>query len=84
VVVKGVSADEVLVGDPSLGAKTIPRKNFEKMLANRILFVITSNRETAVFDSPADWLPGRKRRWSCPGSGLDYRSGINRPGPNYY
>lgn len=55
VVVKGVSSDEVLVGDPSSGGKIIPRKAFEKMLVNRILFVITSNKEIAVFDKPSDW-----------------------------
>lgn len=55
VVVKGVSTDKVLVGDPSLGGKTIPRQDFEKMLVNRILFVITSHQEVAVFDNPSDW-----------------------------
>jgi len=85
VVVKGVSADEVLVGDPSLGAKTIPRKNFEKMLANRILFVITSNRETAVFDSPADWHTREKAPVGLAlGAGSIIDLALIRPGPNYY
>jgi len=55
VVVKGVSKDQVAVGDPSLGARVIPRKTFEKMLLNHILFVINDARETAVFNSAQDW-----------------------------
>lgn len=55
VIVKGISSTEVLVGDPSLGSRTLPRKEFDKMLVNHILFVITSDRDKAVFDSAADW-----------------------------
>lgn len=40
VVIKGLEADEVLVGDPSLGLKFMPRREFESMWQNRILFII--------------------------------------------
>ncbi len=83
VVVKGVSADEVLVGDPSLGARTIPRKTFETMLVNRILFVITSDKEKAVFDSAADWHIRERAPVGLamnPGTLTDLT--LYRPGPN--
>jgi uncharacterized protein len=41
VVVKGLSDKEVLVGDPALGSRTIPRGQFEAMW-NGILFVLRS------------------------------------------
>lgn len=85
VVVKGVSANEVLVGDPSLGAKTIPRKDFEKMLVNHILFVITNHREKAVFDTPLDWHTREKAPVGLalgPGTLTDLT--LIRPGPNQY
>lgn len=83
VVVKGVSADEVLLGDPSLGARTIPRKQFETMLVNRILFVITSNREQAVFDRASDWHIRERAPIGLamnPGTLTDLT--LYRPGPN--
>lgn len=55
VVVKGVRNGQVAVGDPSLGARIIPQEEFEKMLINRILFVINGERDKVVFDSAMDW-----------------------------
>jgi len=55
VVVKGVTKSQIAVGDPSLGARVIPRAQFEKMLLNRILFVINNARDRAVFDAAQDW-----------------------------
>jgi len=40
VIIKGLDADEVLVGDPAIGVKVIPRPEFEQMWENRILFLI--------------------------------------------
>ena len=55
VVVKGVSKDRVLLGDPSAGARVMSRKRFKKMLVTPIIFVITSHRNQAVFNDRADW-----------------------------
>lgn len=55
VVVKGVRKGQVAVGDPSAGARIIPRDEFEKMQINRILFVINDARDKVVFDSKQDW-----------------------------
>jgi predicted double-glycine peptidase len=46
VVVKGVSATEVLVGDPALGMKAYPRDEFEAMW-NGIAFVIQNKNKAA-------------------------------------
>ena len=45
VVVKGVTEDEVLVGDPALGLKFFARAEFESMWQNGILFIITNEAE---------------------------------------
>ncbi|MGB3398737.1 MAG: C39 family peptidase [Candidatus Deferrimicrobiaceae bacterium] len=56
VVIKGVAKTEVLVGDPSAGAKVIPRDEFETMW-NGILFLIRSNKNIAAnyFNRKKDW-----------------------------
>lgn len=55
VVIKGVRDGQVAVGDPSVGARIIPRDEFEKKRLNRILFVINDAKDKAVFDSKLDW-----------------------------
>lgn len=55
VVIKGIAGDKVAVGDPSLGARVIPRARFEKMLSNKIIFVINGLNEQAAFNRPLDW-----------------------------
>ncbi|NYT61750.1 C39 family peptidase [Alcaligenaceae bacterium] len=55
VVVKGVSKDRVLLGDPSVGARIMSRDRFKKMLVTPIVFVITSHRKQALFNGRADW-----------------------------
>lgn len=56
VVVKGVTADSVLVGDPSLGLRAIRRDQFQAMW-NGIYFVLNSavSIGTASFNAPAQW-----------------------------
>jgi hypothetical protein len=56
VVVKGVSATEVLVGDPALGLKTMPVADFEKAW-NGIYFAINNNPERgrSSFNRDAQW-----------------------------
>lgn len=55
VVVKGVQADRVLLGDPALGTRAMPRKTFEKVWQNGLLFVIHNRMESARFNLAADW-----------------------------
>ena len=55
VVVKGIRDGMIAVGDPSLGARVYPLPQFEKMMANKILFVINGLDQKAVFNDPRDW-----------------------------
>ena len=56
VVVKGVTKDEVLVGDPALGLKTMPVRDFKKAW-NGIYFAINDNldRGRASFNGDSQW-----------------------------
>lgn len=55
VVVKGINNDRVLLGDPSAGARVLPREDFEAILVTPIVFVITSHNEQAIFNGRTDW-----------------------------
>jgi len=55
VVVKGLSKDRVLLGDPSSGARVVSRENFQDILVTPIVFVITNQRQQAVFNGRTDW-----------------------------
>lgn len=57
VIIKGFSGEEVLVGDPSLGVKVIPREDFTKMWEQRILFLIKDNENIASqhFQDTREW-----------------------------
>jgi len=55
VVIKGLQNGRALVGDPSRGARSIPRTRFQRLMTNPIVFVITSDRQRAVFNGRADW-----------------------------
>ena len=55
VVVKGVQDDRVLLGDPALGTRAMPRQAFEKIWKNGLLFVIHNRMASARFNLAADW-----------------------------
>jgi len=55
VVVRGIQGGMVAVADPSMGARVIPKAQFEKMQTNRILFVINGRKEQVAFNRAADW-----------------------------
>lgn len=82
VVVKGMKHGNVLIGDPARGARSVPRKEFESLWRNRIVFVVTNRRDRASFNTPADW-----RFVAAPlGEGVN-RGNLGsllvfRPGPN--
>lgn len=57
VIIKGVNDQEVLVGDPAVGIKVIPRDEFEEMWGNRILFLIHDKQDVAAkhFQDQQEW-----------------------------
>lgn len=55
VVIKGMSQDRILVGDPSSGARALPRTAFEAIWVSKLLFVIHGYPGQASFNTPADW-----------------------------
>ena len=73
VVVKGVQEDRVLLGDPALGTRSMPRKVFESKWQNGLLFVIHNHMESARFNVAADWRAAPRAPVS---------TGISRDGMN--
>lgn len=67
VVVKGIRADRVLIGDPSSGTRIMPRNEFEGLWKERILFVVRSHQDVAKFNQDSHWSFRRKAPM---GSGL--------------
>ncbi len=57
VLVKGVTDKEVLVGDPSLGVKAMPRSQFQSMWEGRVLFIIHNKLNAARehFNTEPEW-----------------------------
>lgn len=60
VVIKGIEGSEVLVGDPALGLKTIPRAQFEQMWKG-VIFVVRDEVEPARegFNRKEEWAVRR-------------------------
>jgi uncharacterized protein len=63
VVVKGISADAILIGDPALGLHTYRRKDFEKVW-NGVAFVIRDARSEPVFNAREEWRPYAPTPWT--------------------
>jgi len=55
VVVKGVRDGKIAFGDPAQGARVMDQAQFERMMINRILFVINGRSRGVVFNDPKDW-----------------------------
>lgn len=57
IIIKGVNSEEVLVGDPALGVKVMPRDEFDAMWGNRILFLIHGKKDIAAkhFQDQQEW-----------------------------
>lgn len=55
VVVKGLRNGRVLIGDPAMGTRAMPRARFEQLWDNRVLFVVHNRRELASFNAGRDW-----------------------------
>lgn len=71
VVVKGMKAGRVLIGDPARGTRTMSREQFDRLWDNRVLFVVHNRRDIAQFNQPRDWR-------TAPPAPMD--SGIPRQG----
>lgn len=56
VVIKGITADHILLADPARGTRTIARHRFESMW-NGISFIIRNKRQIAAphFNDPKEW-----------------------------
>lgn len=55
VVVKGITEDRILLGDPAGGARALPRAAFEAIWVGRLLFVIHGFPGKASFNAASDW-----------------------------
>jgi predicted double-glycine peptidase len=62
VVVKGVSRDHILIGDPTLGLKTYTRTEFEQVW-NGIAFLIRDHRTESLFNNELEWQPFAPTPW---------------------
>lgn len=60
VVVKGLLDGRVLIGDPAVGTRAMPQKQFEQLWVNGVLFVIRSEAERALFNGKRDWAVAPK------------------------
>jgi predicted double-glycine peptidase len=71
VVIKGLDAQRVLIGDPASGTRAMPRAQFESIWEGHLLFVIHNRMDKAKFNLAADWHV-------APRGPLD--TGVNRTG----
>ncbi len=55
VIVKGLRAGRVLIGDPSAGTRLLSRERFDALWKNRVLFVIHNHEDLASFNTRIDW-----------------------------
>ena len=55
IIVKGVTDSNILIGDPSVGTKIVPRKKFESMWNAGILFIINSRISIARSHFNEEW-----------------------------
>lgn len=57
IIIKGLTEQKVLVGDPAIGVNIIPRDKFEEMWGERILFLIHAENEIQAknFQSLKEW-----------------------------
>jgi len=55
VVVKGMRSNKVLIGDPAVGMRVIPREQFEASWPTRIVFAIHQASAQGAFNTAGDW-----------------------------
>jgi predicted double-glycine peptidase len=61
IIIKGISAKQVLLGDPAMGVRSMPRAEFEASW-NGMLFVIRSHADNgrATFNREEEWAVNKK------------------------
>jgi uncharacterized protein len=74
VVIKGLLAGRVLIGDPAKGTRSIPESQFARQWKNHLVFVIHNHRNLAIFNSRDDW---RAAPIAILAAGVDRRSLYN-------
>jgi uncharacterized protein len=81
VVIKGVRDDKVLLGDPAVGLRVVPREQFEAAWPNRIVFVIHDSPAPGEFNTSRDWSVRQRSLFGQPLSADTLSSSILfRPG----
>ncbi|MFO0698618.1 MAG: C39 family peptidase [Nitrospira sp.] len=55
VVVKGMRGNKVLLGDPAVGLRVVPREQFEGSWPSRVVFVIHDSPARGEFNTARDW-----------------------------
>jgi len=55
VVIKGMTGERILVGDPASGARAMPRAAFEAAWVGKLLFVVHGYPGAARFNVTAEW-----------------------------
>jgi uncharacterized protein len=55
VVVKGLRGNTVLLGDPAVGLRVVPREQFESSWSSRVVFVIHESPTHGEFNTARDW-----------------------------
>jgi uncharacterized protein len=55
VVIKGIRDNKVLLGDPAVGLRVVPRDQFEASWPSRIVFVIHESPAQGEFNTARDW-----------------------------
>jgi predicted double-glycine peptidase len=55
VVIKGITADRVLLGDPAKGARAVSRNEFQRIWQNGIVLVVDRGGGAARFNAQQDW-----------------------------
>jgi len=55
VVIKGVRGDQIVLGDPAMGTRVLPREQFKQYWSNGILLVVGVRMELAQFNRDEDW-----------------------------
>ena len=55
VVIKGLTRERVLIGDPASGTRAMSRSAFDAVWRNRLLMVVHNRLGSAKFNQAADW-----------------------------
>lgn len=55
VVIKGMRNNKLLLGDPAVGMRVVPREEFEASWPSRIVFVIHESTAPGAFNTARDW-----------------------------